>query len=173
MRRAVVEGVVYREGIIGAGSPHFIEWDGTQAHGWNMTSYENFMNRFFADLAIHSPGQEIHYKPAQLEQTYHVPEIDIRECLPQWAHQGLIQLRAWDGHTSRHWNEWPDLDRTFMPAKDGMYLLTGSSSAILPRSTSIIAATLVIVLVTEWIGKMAFAVIGVPFSTSRLPKHLK
>ena len=38
---------------------------------------------------------------------------------------------------------------TFMPAKDGMYLLTGSSSAILPRSTSIIAATLVMVLVTE------------------------
>jgi len=36
-----------------------------------------------------------------------------------------------------------------MPAKDGMYLLTGSSSAILPRSTSIIAATLVMVLVTE------------------------
>ena len=35
-----------------------------------------------------------------------------------------------------------------------MYLLTGSSSAILPRSTSIIAATLVMVLVTEWIGKM-------------------
>ena len=38
---------------------------------------------------------------------------------------------------------------TFMPAKEGMYLLTGSASAILPRSTSIIAATLVMVLVTE------------------------
>ena len=62
---------------------------------------------------------------------------------------------------------------TFMPAKEGMYLLTGSSSAILPRSTSIIAATLVMVLVTEWIGKIASAVIGVPLSTSRLPKHLK
>ena len=118
MRRAVVEGVVYREGIIGAASRHCIDWDGTQAHGWNMTSYENFMNRFFADLAIHSPGQEIHYKPAQLEQTYHVPEIDIRECLPQWAHQGLIQLRAWDGHTSRHWNEWPDLDSFFFNQTD-------------------------------------------------------
>ena len=42
-----------------------------------------------------------------------------------------------------------------------MYLLTGSSSAILPRSTSIIAGTLVMVLVTEWIGKMVSAVIGV------------
>src|SRR6266404_9129976 len=60
-----------------------------------------------------------------------------------------------------------------MPAKEGMYLLTGSSRAILPRSTSIIAATLVMVLVTEWIGKMASSAIGVPFSTSRLPKHLK
>jgi hypothetical protein len=38
---------------------------------------------------------------------------------------------------------------TFMPAKEGMYLLTGSASAILPRSTSIMAATLVMVLVTE------------------------
>ena len=53
MRRAVVEGVVYRDGIIGAASHHCIDWDGTQAHGWDMTSYENFMNRFFADLAIH------------------------------------------------------------------------------------------------------------------------
>ena len=43
-----------------------------------------------------------------------------------------------------------------------MYLLTGSSSAILPRSTSIIAATLVMVLVTEWIGKIASGVIGDP-----------
>ena len=49
-----------------------------------------------------------------------------------------------------------------------MYLLTGSSSAILPRSTSIIAATLVMVLVTEWIGKIASAVIGVPASTIAL-----
>src|SRR6266849_1147946 len=62
---------------------------------------------------------------------------------------------------------------SFMPAKEGMYLLTGSSSAIFPRSTSIIAATLVMVLVTEWIGKIASTVIGVAFSTSRLPKHLK
>ena len=40
-----------------------------------------------------------------------------------------------------------------------MYLLTGSSSAILPRSISIIAATLVMVLVTEWIGKIVSVVI--------------
>src|SRR5712675_1358538 len=62
---------------------------------------------------------------------------------------------------------------TRMPAKEGMYLLTGSSRAIFPRSSSIIAATLVMVLLTEWIGKIVSAVIGVPFSTSRLPKHLK
>ena len=60
-----------------------------------------------------------------------------------------------------------------MSAKDGIYLLTGSESAILPLSISIIAATLVMVLVTEWIGKMASAVIGVALSTSRMPKHLK
>ena len=40
-----------------------------------------------------------------------------------------------------------------------MYLLTGSSSAILPRSTSIIAAKLVMVFVTEWIGKIVSVVI--------------
>ena len=57
-----------------------------------MTSDKTFMNRFFADLAIHSPGQEIHYKLVQLEQTYHVPRIDIRQLLAQWAHQGFIQL---------------------------------------------------------------------------------
>ena len=62
---------------------------------------------------------------------------------------------------------------TFMSAKDGMYLLTGSSSAILPRSTSIIAEKLVMVLVTEWIGKIASSVIAMPASTSRLPKILK
>jgi hypothetical protein len=83
-----------------------------------MTSDKTFMNRFFADLAIHSPGQEIHYKLVQLEQTYHVPGIDIRQLLAQWAHQGFIQLRAWDGHTSRHWNEWPDLDRFFFNQTD-------------------------------------------------------
>src|SRR6266478_4388268 len=73
-----------------------------------------------------------------------------------------------------------DIDRpegtrpaTAAPAKEGIYLLTGSPSASLRRSTSIIAAKLVMVLVTEWIGKMASAVIGVPASTSRLPKHLK
>jgi len=55
-----------------------------------------------------------------------------------------------------------------------MYLLTGSSRGDFSReSTNIIAATLVMVLVTEWIGKIASAVIGVAFSTSRLPKHLK
>jgi len=48
--------------------------------------------------------------------------------------------------------------------------LTGSSSAILPWSTSIIAAMLVMVLVTEWIGKMVSAVIAFPPRTSRLPK---
>ena len=57
-----------------------------------MTSDKTFMNRFFAALAIHSPGQEIHYKLVQLEQTYHVPRIDIRQLLAQWAHQGFIQL---------------------------------------------------------------------------------
>ena len=31
-----------------------------------MTFDENFMNRFFADLAVHSAGQEIHYKSVQL-----------------------------------------------------------------------------------------------------------
>src|ERR1017187_2776473 len=41
------------------------------------------------------------------------------EMLPQWAHQGFIQLRAWDGHTSRHWNEWPDLDSFFFNQTDG------------------------------------------------------
>ena len=40
-----------------------------------------------------------------------------------------------------------------------MYLLTGSSSAILPRSTSIIAATLVTVFVTECSGKIVSGVI--------------
>ena len=54
-----------------------------------------------------------------------------------------------------------------------MYLLTGSSSAILPRSISIIAATLVMVLVTEWIGKIESSVIGIPLSGSRLPKAFK
>src|SRR5258705_7729700 len=60
-----------------------------------------------------------------------------------------------------------------MRAKEGMYLLRESWRAFFPRSPSIIAATLVMVLVTEWIGKIASAVIGVAFSTSRLPKHLK
>ena len=62
---------------------------------------------------------------------------------------------------------------TFMPAKDGIYLLTGSSSLIVPRSTSIIAATLVTVLVSECIGKIASGVMSIPASTSRLPNHLK
>ena len=86
--------------------------------GYDMTSDETFMNRFFTDLAIHSPGQEIHYKPGQLEQTYQVPVIDIRQLLLQWAHQGFIQLRAWDGQASRHWNEWPDLDSFFFNQTD-------------------------------------------------------
>lgn len=89
---------------------------------YDMTSDETFMNRFFADLAIHPPGQESHYKLVQLEQTYHVPEIDIRQLLPQWAHQGFIQLRAWDGQTSRHWNEWPDLDGFFFNQTDAGYV---------------------------------------------------
>jgi len=36
----------------------------------------------------------------------------------------------------------------------------------------IMAATLVMVLVTEWIGKIVSSVIGVPVSGSRMPNHL-
>ena len=45
--------------------------------------------------------------------------------------------------------------------------------AILPRSTSIIAATLVTVFVTECSGKIVSGVISIMASTSRLPNHLK
>ncbi len=83
-----------------------------------MTSDENFMNRFFADLATHSLGQELHYKSVQLGETYNVPDIDVRQLLPQWAHQGFIELRAWDGQLSRHWNEWPDLNSFFFNQTD-------------------------------------------------------
>ena len=53
------------------------------------------------------------------------------------------------------------------------YLLTGSSSAILPRSTSIIAETLVMVFVTEWIGKIASSVIAISGVDVALAKRLE
>jgi len=49
----------------------------------------------------------------------------------------------------------------------------GSSSAICRGRPAISAATLVMVLVTEWIGKIASAVIGAAYRHRAWPKHLK
>jgi hypothetical protein len=59
---------------------------------------------------------------------------------------------------------------TFTLAKDGMYLDSGSLSASLPSSTSIIAARQVIGLVMEWMAKIVSGLIGVPVRTSCTPK---
>ena len=58
-------------------------------------------------------------------------------------------------------------------AKDGMYFETGSVSASLPSSISIIAARLVIGFVIECSAKMVSGVIGCLVATSRTPKHLR
>jgi hypothetical protein len=84
----------------------------------HMSSYESFKNRFFTSLAGHSAGREIHCKVVQLEQQYDVPEIDVRYLLVQWAGEGFIQLRAWDGDALRPWHEWPDLDSFFFNETD-------------------------------------------------------
>src|SRR4030081_3592382 len=49
---------------------------------------------------------------------------------------------------------------TFTFAKEGMYFAMGSSSASLPSSTNIIAATLVMALVSENSRKIVWSVIG-------------
>ena len=66
-----------------------------------------------------------------------------------------------------------ELTPTFTSAKSGMNLETGSNSASLPASTSIIAATLVIGFVIECSAKIVSGVIGAFVATSRTPKHCK
>ena len=62
---------------------------------------------------------------------------------------------------------------TFVPAKRGMYFDTGSVSASLPSSISIIASTLVIGLVMEWMAKIVSGVMDSRVLTSRTPNSLK
>jgi hypothetical protein len=83
-----------------------------------MTSYQNFMDRFFTDLAIHSPGQTLHHRHVELSMRYQVPDVDVRELLPQWAHLGYIRLEAWDGERLRDWSEWPDIISFFFNSTD-------------------------------------------------------
>ena len=83
-----------------------------------MSSYQNFMDRFLADLAIHSPGQTLQHRHMELSMRYQIPDVDVRELLPQWAHQGYIRLEAWDGARVRDWSEWPDLNSFFFNSTD-------------------------------------------------------
>ena len=70
-------------------------------------------------------------------------------------------------------SEATELTPTFISEKSGMNLETGSESLSLPASTSIIAATLVMGFVIEWMAKIVSGVIGRFVATSRTPKHFK
>ena len=86
-----------------------------------MTSFESFKNGFLSSLARHSPGQIIECRSTALAEQYGIAEPDVRECLPAWAEEGLICLRAFDGEGFRDQNGQTHTRALFLNPTGGYY----------------------------------------------------
>jgi DNA-binding GntR family transcriptional regulator len=86
-----------------------------------VNSYEKFKKDFLTDLAKPGMGDERHFRSFALATQYAIPHNHVREVLLQWASEGLIGLRAWDGSRVRDWREWANHDDMFF-ASDGGYV---------------------------------------------------
>ena len=89
-----------------------------QEEGFEMTSHQQFKDRFLSHLAKLPPRIELFYRIFMLEQQYGVQWPYCGELLLQWAHEDLIDINAWDGERLRPWHLWPSPTDLFYNTTD-------------------------------------------------------
>lgn len=106
-----------------------------------MNSYERFQKTFLAGLARVGTPDEQHYRTFLLAHEYRISEAHVRELLIEWAAQGLISIRCWDGTMLRAWRDWKNTDEMFSNRTDSGHvrvkLLAAGAALVedLPKST--------------------------------------